>query len=69
LDTQAGNWWLANLQMVAALKYRCYNHTFVPGTDAHDGEHGGAILPHSLRWLWRKSASRLGDTHWATCTR
>jgi enterochelin esterase family protein len=57
LDTQAGNWWLANLQMVAALKYRGYDHTFAPGTGAHNGEHGGAILPDSLRWLWRDSTS------------
>lgn len=53
LDNEWGNWWLANLQMVAALKYRDYDHTFVGGTDGHTGEHGGAILPDSLRWLWR----------------
>lgn len=53
LDNQWGNWWLANLQMVAALKYRGYDYTFAPGTGGHDGEHGGAILPESLRWLWR----------------
>ncbi len=53
LDNQYGNWWLANLQMVAALKYRGYDHHFVAGTGAHDGQHAGAILPDSLRWLWR----------------
>jgi enterochelin esterase-like enzyme len=53
LDNEYGNWWLANLQMVAALQYRGYDHQFVPGSGAHDGEHGGAILPDSLRWLWR----------------
>ncbi len=53
LDNQHGNWWLANLQMVAALKYRGYDHHFVAGSGAHDGKHGGAILPDSLRWLWR----------------
>jgi enterochelin esterase family protein len=53
LDNEYGNWWLANLQMVAALRYRGYDHTFVAGSGAHDGEHGGAILPDSLRWLWR----------------
>lgn len=52
-DNQWGHWWVANLQMVAALKYRGYDYTFAPGTGAHDGEHGGAILPESLRWLWR----------------
>jgi enterochelin esterase-like enzyme len=56
LDNEYGNWWLANLQMVAALKYRGYDHMFVPGTGGHDGKHGGAILPDSLRWLWRTTA-------------
>ena len=54
LDNEFGNWWLANLQMVAALRYRGYDHRFVAGTGGHDGVHGGAILPDSLRWLWRK---------------
>lgn len=53
LDNQYGNWWLANLQMVAALRYRGYDYQFVGGTGAHDGVHGGTILPDSLRWLWR----------------
>ena len=53
LDIEYGNWWLANLQMVSALKYRGYDHTFVAGTGGHDGEHGGAVLPDALRWLWR----------------
>ncbi|MEQ4209399.1 alpha/beta hydrolase-fold protein [Actinopolymorpha sp. B9G3] len=52
LDTPSGNWWLANQQMAAALKFRGYDYTFVGGTGAHDGKHGGAILPESLRWLW-----------------
>jgi enterochelin esterase-like enzyme len=37
---------------------RGYDHTFAPGTGAHNAEHGGAILPDSLRWLWRDSRSR-----------
>jgi enterochelin esterase-like enzyme len=52
LDTQFGNWWLANLQMEAALRFRKYDHKFVGGVGGHDAEHGGAILPDSLRWLW-----------------
>jgi enterochelin esterase-like enzyme len=55
LDNEYGNWWLANLQMVAALRYRGYDHMFVAGSGGHDGEHGGTILPDSLRWLWRAS--------------
>jgi enterochelin esterase family protein len=54
LDNAHGNWWLANLEMEAALKFAKYDHKFVAGEGAHDGNHGGAILPDSLRWLWRK---------------
>jgi enterochelin esterase family protein len=53
LDNDYGNWWLANLQMVSALQYRGYDHTFVAGAGGHNGEHGGAVLPDALRWLWR----------------
>ena len=56
LDNEHGNWWLANLQMVAALQYRGYDHRFVGGSGGHDGQHAGAILPDSLRWLWRTDA-------------
>ena len=56
LDNEYGNWLLANLQMVAALRYRGYDHLFVGGSGGHNGEHGGAILPDSLRWLWRTTA-------------
>lgn len=52
LDTQFGNWWICNLQMDAALAFRKYDYKFVGGKGGHDGEHGGAILPDSLRWLW-----------------
>ncbi len=53
LETQFGNWWLGNLQMASALKWRNYDYEFVGGKGGHDGEHGGAILPDSLRWLFR----------------
>lgn len=52
LDNQFGNWWLANLQMEAALKYKGYEYQFVAGDGGHDGVHGGAIMPESLTWLW-----------------
>lgn len=55
LETQFGNWWLANLQMESALAWRKYDYKFVGGKGGHDGNHGGAILPESLRWLWGAS--------------
>lgn len=53
LDNEHGNWWLANLAMESSLKFRNYDHRFEGGTGGHNGKHGGAILPDSLRWLWR----------------
>jgi enterochelin esterase family protein len=53
LDNAHGNWWLANQEMAAALKYAKYDYQFLGGEGAHDGNHGGAILPESLVWLWR----------------
>jgi enterochelin esterase family protein len=53
LDNQHGNWPLANQQMAAALKFAKYDYKFVYGTGGHNRKHGGAILPESLRWLWR----------------
>ncbi|MEM7317334.1 MAG: esterase family protein, partial [Planctomycetota bacterium] len=35
------------------LAFKDYDFKFVYGTGAHNGKHGGAILPESLRWLWR----------------
>jgi enterochelin esterase family protein len=53
LDNAHGSWPLANREMAAALRFAGYDHRFVFGEGAHSGVHGGAILPASLRWLWR----------------
>ncbi len=53
LDNQHGNWPLANQQMAKSLAFAKYDHKFVYGEGGHNGIHGGAILPDSLRWLWR----------------
>lgn len=58
LDNAHGNWWLSNLQMEAALKFAGYDYKFVGGEGGHNGKHGGAILPDSLRWLWRTDESK-----------
>ena len=57
LDNEHGNWPLANQQMDAALQFMKYDSKFVYGGGAHNGNHGGAILPDSLRWLWRSNES------------
>ncbi|MBC7806507.1 MAG: esterase family protein [Akkermansiaceae bacterium] len=53
LDNQFGNWPLANQEMAAALKYSGYDYKFVFGQGAHNDQHGRALLPDALRWLWR----------------
>lgn len=55
IDNEHGNWWLGNKQMEAALKFKGYDYKFVGHPEGkHDDKHGSAILPDSLRWLWRK---------------
>ena len=53
IDNQFGNWPLANQEMAAALKYAGYDYKFEFGHGTHNPNHGGSILPDSLRWLWR----------------
>ncbi len=54
VNNEHGNWWLANLEMESALKYKKYDYKFVGSDGGHNGKHGGSILPESLRWLWRE---------------
>ncbi len=54
LDNQFGNWPLANQDMAAALKFAGYDFQFVFGEGTHNGRHGAALLPDTLRWLWKK---------------
>jgi enterochelin esterase-like enzyme len=52
--TSFGNWPLANQQIAAALKFAGYDYQFVLGEGTHNGKHGAAMLPDTLRWLWKK---------------
>jgi enterochelin esterase family protein len=47
------NWLAENLRVAAALAENGYDFRFVLGDGGHDPNHGGAILPDALRWLWR----------------
>ena len=53
LDNANGNWPLANQQMAKALEFAHYDYRFDFGNGFHSNRHGRAILPDSLRWLWR----------------
>jgi gluconolactonase len=53
INGYGGNWFLANLEMLSALEFSGYDVKNVWGEGAHTSNHGGAILPDALRWLWR----------------
>ncbi len=53
LDNLHGSWPLANRQMAAALEFANYDYRFEMGDGKHSGQHGGALLPEMLRWMWR----------------
>ena len=66
LSNEHGNWFLANQQMLSALEWANanadrkkepgpryqINHAW--GDGSHSDNHGGAILPDILRWLWHE---------------
>ena len=53
LDNANGNWPLANQTLAKSLAYAGYDYNFEFGHGFHSNRHGRAILPDSLRWLWR----------------
>lgn len=65
LDNEHGNWFLANQQMVRSIEWANanadkwelgparYDLKYVWGDGAHSDQHGGALLPDILRWVWR----------------
>lgn len=55
LDIEYGNWPRANRDMAAALESAGYDYRFDYGVGAHTHFHGGAILPDTMRWLWREA--------------
>jgi hypothetical protein len=66
LNNEHGNWFLANQQMLSALEWAnaeadrkktpgpryVVEHNW--GDGAHSDQHGGALLPDILRWMWKK---------------
>jgi enterochelin esterase-like enzyme len=61
LNVPAGDWWLANLTLASALEFAGYDHVTCWGKGFHSVAHGRAILPDSLRWLWRGWRAGAGD--------
>ena len=53
LDRDWGDWALASLAMASAFNFAGYDYHLEYGDGEHNTKHAGAILPESLRWLWR----------------
>jgi enterochelin esterase-like enzyme len=53
LDNAHGSWPLANQTLAKSLAYAGYDYRFEYGNGFHNNRHGRAMLPDTLRWLWR----------------
>lgn len=53
LNVRQGNWWIANQQLADSLDFAGYDYMTAWGDGGHNFEHGGAIFPDTMRWLWR----------------
>ena len=53
LNIYAGDWWKANETMERALTFAGYEIMHVWGDGAHNGNHGTAVFPQAMRWLWK----------------
>jgi enterochelin esterase family protein len=47
------DWHLQNKLMVGALEEKGYDLKHVFGEGGHSDNHGGALMPEILRWIWR----------------
>ncbi|TDH17932.1 gluconolactonase [Segetibacter sp. 3557_3] len=53
LNIFGGDWWKANESMERALTFSAYEVNHVWGEGGHNGNHGTAIFPDAMRWLWK----------------
>ena len=47
------DWYLQNKLMAEAFEAKEYDYAYVLGEGPHADDHGGAMLPYMLRWVWR----------------
>ncbi len=53
LNIYAGDWWMANHNMLSALSWAGYEVDHAWGDGGHDSEHTKTILADALVWLWK----------------
>lgn len=61
-----GDWWMANQAMERALTFSGYEVNHAWGEGKHSHQHGGAIFPEAMRWLW-KDYPKPVTTHFDAC--
>jgi gluconolactonase len=59
-----GDWWMANQTMERALAWAGYEVNHAWGEGGHSQEHGAAIFPEVMRWLWKDHSTVPVATHW-----
>ncbi|TVQ03742.1 MAG: gluconolactonase [Planctomycetaceae bacterium] len=67
LNIYGGDWWVANQGMLSALTWAGYDVEHRWGDGGHNAQHGGAIFPEAMRWLWadadRAIPAAISDRH------
>ena len=53
LNIYGGSWWVANQDMLSALRFAGFAVTNAWGDGAHNSRHASAIFPDAMRWLWK----------------
>ncbi|MBM3458702.1 MAG: gluconolactonase, partial [Armatimonadetes bacterium] len=53
LNIYGGDWWIANQMMERALTFAGYEVQHAWGDGGHNGNHGTAVFPDAMRWLWK----------------
>ena len=61
LNIYAGDWWKANEAMERSLTFAGYDVKHVWGEGGHNGQHGSAIFPEAMRWLWRDYPAQIAS--------
>lgn len=53
LNIYAGDWWMANQDMLTALTWSGYEVNHAWGDGGHDSKHASMIMADALKWLWK----------------
>ncbi len=53
LNIYGGDWWMANQTLSRSLEWAGYEVENAWGEDGHNHNHGAAIFPQAMRWLWK----------------